>query len=209
MISELILKKPLKNTKKHSRGTVISLVGVESGVGTTHFALLFGHYLVRQRYRIALVECNHSGDFGRIEAAYEGGKKASNRTKFKAKGVVYYKEVSSKELTQIYQEPYDVIILDIGSHLKEFREEILRADQTMFIGFYGDWRAWRYKEFLQNHSDLIRKRSKLLVSFGSNEELRSLKKLSSSQCYGIPCIEDPFIRSKEGNRFLNNISGEM
>lgn len=209
MISEHILKRPLKNIKRHKRTMVIAIAGVEAGVGVTHLALMMGHYLVKKRLRVALIECNSNDAYARIEQAYEGSEEVLMTSKFRAKGIDYYKRMTVKQLGDIYRASYDMVILDIGCNLKGYREELLRADRTFILGYYSDWKAWLYQRFILSQNELLTSRCRLLINLGDEEGIRNIKKRSGVGSYRMPCISDPFVKSKAATVFLDMIMGDI
>ena len=66
-----LLKKTLRSSTAHNRAKIITVAGIESNVGCTHFAIMLAHYLIKERFKVAILECNRKEDFFCIEKAYE------------------------------------------------------------------------------------------------------------------------------------------
>lgn len=203
-----LLKKNLRSSKVQSRASIITVAGIESNVGCTHFSIMLAHYLCKERLKVAILECNRKQDFARIEKAYEGSDFDSTLTKsFKVRGITYYKETQPADLNIRYQESFDYIILDMGHDFKAYKDDIVRADFPYFIGYYNDWKGYKYERFVAEFDDLLTSRSKLLINMGDKEDVNTLSKYAGQMCFHIPFAKDPFVRSKAHLESFNKIMG--
>lgn len=201
--------KPLTKFKASDRALVIPVIGVEANVGTTHMCIMLGAYLSRQRLKVAIAECNNSGAMTCIEQAYEGSEFDTQQTRtFKIKGVQYYKDVLPADITNICQNAYDIVILDVGQNIALWYEEIVRGDKPLFIGYFNDWKRDKTMDFVVRYSDLMGARSKLLLRNGDKNLLKEAKKATGCRTYPVPHWEDPFVKTTGDTEILQKIVEE-
>lgn len=203
-------RKPILGTslkrRRNEKGKIIAIAGVVRGVGVTHTTIMLANYLSRERYKVAVVELNPHGHFGKIEKAYEGIHFDSSLTsKFKIKGVVYYKSVTKEQLIRLYQEEYNYIILDIGSDVEAYSEEYRRADLPFIIARTSEWKLDEIEAFRYSQGVLMTNRCQWILPFAKPNEVKELSKKIEMSCMAIGFIGDPFIKSKEIDQQLAKI----
>jgi hypothetical protein len=187
---------------------VIAVTGVAKGVGVTHFCIMIAYYLAKQRRKVALVELNDTGHFGRVEKAYEGLYHDVMLTDtFTIKGVTYYKATSKEKLMDLYQGDYHYIVLDIGEGIKNHAEEHKRADIPLVMGHVSDWKIQEVEDFRARYSMLMSQRCKWLFPDGKKDEMKELGKKMEMAYHKVPYCVDPFIRTKETQEYMKNIIG--
>ena len=198
MKRKVLQKNILKNWQKGSgRSKVIAVVGVHAGVGVTHSVLLIANYLRRQKLKIAIIELNGSRHLERIERAYEGmGFDSMATESFRIKQVTYYKNIQKNQLIELYKLNYDVIILDIGQRLNDHAEDYQMADVPIIIGQTVDWKREELNEFLIKWQQWIGERTKWLMPFATEGEVKEFSRNNDQKAYGLDFVHDPFVKSK-------------
>lgn len=184
------------------------MTGVARGIGVTHFCIMMAYYLAKQRRKVALVELNDTGHFGRIEKAYEGlHHDVMSTDSFNIKGVTYYKVTSKEKLMDLYQGGYHYIVLDIGDAIKSHAEEHKRADIPLVIGHMSDWKVHEVDDFSVKYSMLMTQRCKWLFPDGKKDEMAELGRKIGMAFHTIPYCIDPFVRKKEVLEHMKKIIG--
>ncbi|MDF1616893.1 hypothetical protein [Petrocella sp. FN5] len=209
MMLKTILDQKFKYSKiQKEKSKVIAVTGVARGIGVTHFCIMMAYYLAKQRRKVALVELNDTGHFGKIEKAYEGLHHDIMSTEsFNIKGVTYYKGTSKEKLMDLYQADYHYILLDIGEGIKNYAEEHKRADIPLVIGHVSDWKIDEVDDFRIRYSMLMTKRCKWLFPDGKKDELLELGRKIGMTFHTIPYCVDPFVRKKVTQDHMKRIIG--
>ena len=184
------------------------MTGVAKGIGVTHFSIMMAFYLAKQRRKVALVELNDTGHFGRIEKAYEGLHHDIRSTEaFSVKGVTFYKGTSKEKLMDLYQRDYHYIVLDIGDAISRYAEEHKRADIPLVIGHLSDWKIDEVEDFRIRFSMLMTQRCKWLFPDGKKDEMLELGRKIGMTFHTVPYWVDPFVRKKEMQEHMKKIIG--
>ena len=192
--------------KNNGRSRIIAVAGVSPGVGTTHSVLLLANYLRRQRLKVGVVELGNKGHLEQIEKAYEGmGFEPGASDSFKIKQVTYHKQVTGGGLMSLYKASFDVLILDIGSDLNTYGDDFQMADLSLVIGQTTDWKQQEISTFLIGWNHLLGPRSKWLLPFADEEEVRTFSRQHGQrgQCLGY--CHDPFVKDKTIDRQLASL----
>jgi len=207
MKPKVLQKTILRNWQKGSgRSKVIAIAGVQSGVGVTHSAILIANFLRRQRLKVAIVELNGSRHLERIEQAYEGlGFDGVSTEDFKIKGVTYFKHCQKNQLIERYKLNYDVIILDMGQSLCDYGEDFQMADLPILIGQTAEWKREELTEFLIRWQLWIGLRTRWLLPFATEKEVKEFSQGSDQKAYGLGYIHDPFLKSKTIDQVLEKL----
>lgn len=183
---------------------VIGVVGVISGIGTTHSAISLSGFLSRKGNRVALVECNRSEDFDYIELTYEGikdGNYSFQTSSFQIDGVDYFKSTHMQEdIVSLLSQDYNFVVLDLGNYRDtSYFEEFLRADIQIVVGSGIEYKLRHLKDFfLENeHVDNSFKWNVFLPLTDNQTKNDVTKDLSLEKVHAIPQHIDPFKSRKE------------
>lgn len=187
---------------------VIAVIGVEPSVGCTHQSILIANYLTRLGKSVALVEANNSGHYAVIERLYEGvnGFVSQSRT-FEINRTDYYKVMKPSELTSLFSEKYDYIVLDIGYHQEsDWVEEFARADVQLVIGAGIEWRQEANRAFALTYKKLDQSRWVYGIPMTEQLNVADIKKLlQQNAVYRIPYHSDPYKKQKDTDAALEEI----
>lgn len=197
-MSKTTLKRSLKDLHKGSgRTKVIAVAGVSTGVGVTHTALLLANFLRRYRLKVAFVEMNPSGHLARIEKAYEGmGFDTATTTNFVVKQVTYHKNRVQNQLPALYQQNYDVVIVDLGSDFHQHAETFQLADYPLMVGQLTDWKRPDIDGFIIRYNQWLSDRTRWVLPFASPRDVKEFSRRQDSLCLALPFTGDPFASNK-------------
>lgn len=183
---------------------VIGVVGVISGIGTTHSAISLSGYLSRKGNRVALVECNRSEDFDYIELTYEGIKDSDysfQTNSFQIDGVDYFKSTHMQEdIVSLLSQDYNFVVLDLGNYREtSYFEEFLRADIQIVIGSGIEYKLRHLKDFFLENEQIDNSfKWNVFLPLTDNQTKNDVTKdLSLENVFVIPQHIDPFKSRKE------------
>ena len=119
---------------------VISIVGTQPRIGVTHTSILLAYNLMKNGYRVAVIEYNKSNHYKYLSNCYENKIYKNDFTSFtKINQIDFYCNVSDETLAKIQGLSYDYIILDNGCIEEHNVLEHNRADVKLVV--FGS-RAW-------------------------------------------------------------------
>jgi len=146
----------LKRLTQDNRGRyreVIGLIGTHHGVGVTYTGMLLAFYYGEELgKKTALLECNQHRDMRLIQSAYEW--RENETMSFSFHRITCYHEVKANQLSQIFGDDYEVIILDFGADLTPNMEELLRCTTKIVIGGSSEWDIMKLKDFISKVEEL-------------------------------------------------------
>ncbi|AOZ91112.1 protein kinase domain-containing protein [Paenibacillus crassostreae] len=189
---------------------VIAVMGVSSGVGTTHTAISVVHYLARLFKKVAIVELDEDSiSFSRIQQIVEGTSIYTNKQdlQFSVEGVDYYRQATSAKVIELLSSGYNFIVLDMGSYVKSDRlDEFLRADIPLLVGWGSEWKLQDLEELIKSLMKYHQNKWVYCIPLAPLDAVKRLrKKISSTKVYTLPLHVDPFDRSGEMDKVLNKI----
>jgi len=178
------------------RGTgTIALMGVHSGVGTTHTAIMMAHYLAHSKQRVAFVECMRSEAFYRIRSIFDGEPMRRTGERFTIHGVDYYPFLESRSLIPLLHADYDAIVLDLGVYGESsMYAEFLRANLSFVVASGADWRQEDLSEFIRQAGFTHTAASFMgLIPLATQQVIRDMEQATAiPQLHAIPYHVDPF-----------------
>lgn len=195
--STLMYQSKICEWNKEKKTTLVTLVGVNQGVGVTHTTILLGNYLNQKGAKVALVEWNTKSDYKSLEEAYEGRGFESEKTEhFKIFGMTFYKDFEMSKMPKVMAKGYDYILFDRGA--RGFtQQDLLFSDFHIVVGHASEWKQSEWTRFCDNNEDLIHNRWIGVVPLADAHSLKDLMKKLPITLYDIPCHEDPFIKNRK------------
>lgn len=153
MKNKPILLKRLTQDNRGRYREVIGLIGTHHGVGVTHTGMLLAFYYGEVLgKKTAILECNQHRDMHLIQSAYEWNQ--SEAGSFSFHRITCYQEVKTSQITQIFGDDYEVIIMDFGTDLTSNMEELLRCTTKIVIGGSSEWDIPKLKDFISKTEKL-------------------------------------------------------
>jgi hypothetical protein len=187
---------------------IIGVTGVEPRSGSTHLAIMIANYLNGLGKSVGLIEANGSGDYARIEQAYEGIKGYVGQSRsFGIHKTDYYKTVKPSELTSLLAQKYDYILLDIGySEDAAWLEEFARADLQLVAAAGIDWRQYRNRAFADKHKRMDQSRWIYAVPMSDELTVGDVKKqMAGNEVVRVPYHADPYRSQKDSDSALGQL----
>lgn len=198
----------LKKSNQLTALTTVGILGSESGVGVTHLAILLGNYLTAKcNQHTAVVELSGKSSFRNIQRVYKSRHKPKNIGKcFELYDLAYFYEVSTADLSIIYNLGYDIIVLDFGFDYAKARVEYLKCQKKLVIGSVSDWKKLL---FMQKIEMLLKETGgemfQYLALFGEKVECQEWKKLYHIDIRGLPFEPDPYTIHNKNFDFYEKI----
>ena len=182
----------------------IAVRTIDRGLGATHISLCLANALALSGGRVALIEWNSHRELEEIEKIFAGfGYEDKNKQVFRIRRVDYYKSYQEKGLASLKKENYDFVIADIGSHANAYFAE---ADYPLLIVSGSEWKAARALTEIKKLEEAVGSRLKVMVNFGTSEELAFFRKKYQGGIYAFPFWKDPFASKKEEREWVWKIS---
>lgn len=132
------------------RKRTFAVTGLYHGAGVTMFCINFGCYLVKEcKAKVALVECNESGDFGRLALNMrEDISLEVQKTILSIGDMQFFSEHSFNSISPVENKRFDFVIYDIGTKFLKYRDIFDSCDRKVVIGSSTEWRVNGYEVFL-------------------------------------------------------------
>lgn len=202
------VKEKLMYVHKTIGTIIISIVGVEPGVGVTHLSILMGNFLSKRGYNVAIVELNSNNDFTRIEASYEG-EELQTRS-FKLRDITYYKSDSHFEISELMEKKYDYILLDLGCFdVSDYTDEFFRSHLQVIVGHGSDWKQHKLIEFSENNNDRDQSNWLYCVPHVKPIFIKDIEKeMFEGRIFQIPTHPDPYEFKKTTDLILSDLLKE-
>ncbi|TYQ16020.1 UNVERIFIED_CONTAM: serine/threonine-protein kinase [Acetivibrio alkalicellulosi] len=189
-------KNNLRSTPNNFLGTVVvSVAGAINRIGTTHTAISLASFLKSTGFKTALVEMHKSRNFSEIKKSYKNVKEKSSNY-FTLDGIDYYPFNGMINISNILQEEYKYMVLDMGIFSKCNMEEFMRSNERIIVSGVKDWEFAGLEEILKS-SDKISK-NKYYFTFSDDSMFEFVKSnMPNLNCYKAPFNPIPFNLSKE------------
>lgn len=192
--------------KPQGRGReVIGLIGTHHGVGVTHTALMLAFYMGEELCKkTALLECNRHRDLRLIQESYQWEGEDANTFSFHR--ITCFKEVNVSQISDIFGDDYESIIMDFGEDFEACKEEFLRCSIKIVIGGRSEWDRTKLKQFV-NATDSLRGSSTWLYFIPQADDRIAIKVSSEikRKAYVVPVMAEPTMPSKVSSKFFGRI----
>lgn len=181
----------VNKNKNHKLGVVeIGMMGVSSGVGTTHQTISFASALASQ-YRVAVVEQGQKRAFREIQKIMDLD---VDKKTFEYNGVTYFRDLAYSEFKIHSRESYDVIIVDYGSYEEiESYDDYLAMDYRFVVAQGVDWKIHEIQMFKKMTKQYdVQSNWTYLIPFLEEHELADIRELVDNKIQQIPFSKNPF-----------------
>lgn len=209
-------KHPSDNNTRRGRATVIAVMGVGAGVGTTHTAIALAHVLSHSFRKVVIAEMEAKSTAFQKLARIVGGSRASTGAQgcnFRIDRVQYVRTPSRSDMIELLTGQYEIIICDLGTgRSKELQEEFKRADISIVVGAAAEWKIEELERFkATTHADEGLSASlKYCVPLASTSILRRLgKTLRTRNIFAVPAEPVPFEPSEETTAALHAVVSDI
>ncbi len=132
----------------------ISVSGIQSGVGVTHFCLLFGMWLKNQGYRTAVLEYGHNRDAMALCKLVEKESHVDRHGYFQIHGLSIYPSMEREKIECFKRSDYDYILIDYGIYDEYVSLMVRRSDVRLIIAPGADWKLGLLGDFLRTRAEI-------------------------------------------------------
>ncbi len=192
-----MLSKKVYKVKEEYKRTIISVIGLSSGIGSTHTCIMFSIYLRNlSGKKVAILELNSKDDFEKIYKNFKPSYKENGTTgkRFAIRKVTYIQNVSEDEIINILNEDFSYIILDLGTNYKKYKNHILRSEIRLIVGSFTEWKQEELINFIEQNKKICGfERFIYLIKFANDFELKLFKKEYGIIALSLPFAPDPFV----------------
>lgn len=201
-----ILKKQLATSGLFHGKLVVGVFGTHKGAGVTHFCLLLAQYASQYLgYKTAYIECYPGNDI-RFLQEQQIDEMSIKKEFFCRQGVTYYPCVSEKRISEIMGDPYEFLILDLGSDFINGKSEFFRCDRKIVITSLTLWKRQELNRFRMN-TEHVKNNNQwfYMAPFVSEKEIRlCFKELDINIC-GIPFQPNPLVLTAAVIHFFQKV----
>ncbi len=167
-------------------------------MGATHLVITLANYsATEKRRKTAVIEL--SGNHAIEELIMQ-------TEPFELAGVTYYPNWRMRNVPQILNLGYEVIIFDMGSVYYQIRMEFLRCRQKLVVGSLAPWRKQEYYRFIRDEmgDDVAAATIVFLANNGMiKKDKKDFKNTIGAPVYAIPNVPDAFHPEKSSYQFLD------
>ncbi|MFD1175672.1 serine/threonine protein kinase [Paenibacillus puldeungensis] len=210
------VRHPSDNKTRRGRATVIAVMGVGAGVGTTHTAIALAHVLSHSFRKVVIAEMEaKSTAFQRLARIVEGTRASAGAPgcTFRIDRVQYVRTPSRSDMIDLLTGKYEIIICDLGTgRSKELQEEFKRADISIAVGAAAEWKIEELERFKATTiaDERLSASLKYCVPLASTSILRRLgKTLRTRSIFTVPAEPVPFDPSEETTTALHAVVSDI
>ncbi len=183
----------------------VGMMGVCSGSGVTHAAIMLATSLARHQ-RVAVLEMNPSKHFMKIAEQMED-ERGVKEAHLIYERVHYFWDIGYESFLMYHREDFDVVILDLGAYgTRQEISDIIRADIQLVVGQGMDWKIEELRRFvmaMENYDP--NHRFQYLVPFLDKKALGRLKLFQNNRHHPLPFNMNPFAPGAEVVKILEQV----
>lgn len=185
---------------------VIAVAGTLPRIGTTHLVLSIARYFLQNKCPVAIVELNQNNSFEAIKSSYQNVTERNDM--FSLAGIDFYPFNPDFSVSDLLQENYKYIILDMGVYSKCNKYEFTRAQERIIVSGVKDWEFEPLETILRNENKL--EKNKYYFNF-SNDVMFDIVKYSMGNldCFKAPFNPQPLDESQEIDRVIESMLEEV
>lgn len=160
---------------------------MEHGIGTTHISLTLANFICSKLgIKTAYVEFNGTNQINSL-------RKTQGNRFFSYKGIDFFPNTSVTSLSEILQENYRYLILDMGVLNTYTAKEFFRCDKQFLVCSPGKWRLPQAKEKIEAlfKNQNVQNRVTVIMNLSEEESYFSLFSNAYREV-SFPYIANPF-----------------
>ena len=185
----------LEGFQKQNRTISIGVIGAVSGSGVTTMAIAMANYLAGiLRKKVAVYEHNSKRAFAQMCEYY------GTIDIMKHQGCIYYSK-SSTQLSNLYNDGFDIVIIDFGSE-KANISEFMRCTYRVVMSSMEPWKMNMCNEFYNIVSEVNGSETWLWIINGDSKTLRKYMKSTGMHILKRPFIDNCFVVDNSMVEFL-------
>jgi hypothetical protein len=203
-----LLKRISKEIHPQSK-IVIGVVGTHSGIGVTHLCLMLAWYYSQGiGFNTAYIECYPKNEIKNLKELYNGksNERYEDEPSFILNGITFYEHAKGSVISDVYNDNFQCIILDMGTDILKRKSEFLRCNQKIVMSSLSPWKLEGLEKFIKHTENMKSIHQWIyLVPYGQYK-LKQTKLLKlPGKVYGVPYEPDPFKLQWETFEFFNHI----
>lgn len=183
---------------------VIGILGVTSGVGTTHLSIMIGNYLANILGKtVALLELNKNNTFSRL-ANLESSEE--EKSCININGIDFYQNIVYEDILQIMTNRYNYVVLDISNKYILGKNEFLRSHKKIIIGSLSKWKIHDYFKYLDSNYLALEKTPSIFLSLTKDSLYhKKIQKKYGITVKPIPFEENPFYLQSKNLQWIQEL----
>lgn len=200
--------KPVQKFKAIGKNAVeISISGIQSGAGATHFCFLFGMWLQNNGFKTALLDCSGNNDFKSLCYLVKKNSQVQKTGCFQIRGLTVYPSMEPEKADNFKRADYDYILLDHGVLDEYVSSNMKRSDVRLIVSPGADWKINRIGAILKKYPDVLEdKNTWFSFPFQNQESINIIKTYYNlSNTIIIPYAANPWKPDSETKRQMENI----
>lgn len=206
IVEKEIVEKTVFQDKLIGTG-VIALSGTNTRVGTTHYAINIAKFLSKSNMKVAVIELYPSEHFTFIRRSYK--ELVEDANKFILDNIHFYPYKSNFDLTNILQEEYNYIVLDMGIYADCNINEFKRSQVKIIVSCSKDWELIGLQEILDT-KDVYLSKYKYLFNFCDDLTMQYIKEnMDELNIYQGTYNPNPFEVNKGTIELYKNLLKEV
>lgn len=140
----------------------IGVSGLQSGVGVTHFCMMFGMWLKNRGFRTAVLEYDTNGDAMALCELVEKQAHVQKNGFFQIHGLHIFPAMGREKIDQFKRSEYDYILLDYGVYDPYVAMMTQRSDVRLLLAPGADWKLGLINSFLRKNKGTFEDRNTYL-----------------------------------------------
>lgn len=188
-------------------GVEISVSGMQSGVGVTHFCFLFGIWLQNHGFRTAVVEYGEDRDAKTLCKLVEKESQVAKTGCFKIQGLSIYPSMDWEKVEAFDRADFDYILLDYGIHNEYVSSMMRRSDVKMVMAPGADWKMRQVEAFINKYYHFLNdKNTYLSFPLQSQKSIRIIRSyFKLTNMLTIPYVINPWKQNNDVKMEIENI----
>ena len=132
----------------------ISVSGTQSGVGVTHFCLLFGMWLKNRGFKTAVLEYSENRDTMALCKLVGKDTQFQRNGFFQIHGLSIFPAMGKEQIDNFKRAEYDYILIDYGVYDEYVSIMIRRSDVKLILVPGADWKLGHLGAFLKKYGEI-------------------------------------------------------
>lgn len=134
----------------------ISISGIQSGVGVTHFCMMFGIWLKNRGYKTAVLEYSKNGDAQHLCSLLAKEMQLNKKGYYQIQGLNIYPSLGMEKIDSFRRSEYDYILIDYGVHDEYISKLMPRSDVRLIMAPGADWKIYSVELFAKRFENLLK-----------------------------------------------------
>lgn len=182
---------------------VITCIGMNRRIGTTHVTIMMANYFQKQGKKVAIIEGQSSETFSKVVMMHEDIKE--NRHMFELENVDYYFHHNKNNYINIMKKSYDLILIDYGYEMYLDKPFNTVGKEVIVICGSKDWELDEFENYYYNNPD---KTFHYCFNFTDEEVFEEISEsMEGFKKYLLPYNPNPYKIKKESIKMFEEIFG--